>query len=192
MFLFAIYTITEGSARNLFNTLSAATSAGFSALKVNLSSALQLKIFVVLMIIGGCTVSTAGGVKIHRLQWIFKGILYRFFYNNQASDKKTVSDKVFRRVCFAALYIFISIVLREVITLSLIKLEPTASALDISFDTASALGTTGLSSGFTSSTLCASSNYLLSFLMFVGRLEYIVIAASIIFIIKIFKTKPDQ
>ena len=180
LFLAAAYFLGNQGGRGLFNIVSAATTAGFSAASPALSNSFQFQALIVLMIIGGCTASTAGGVKIQRLVWVIRGIGYRFFRSGPESEAKGVSSEAFRQIRFAALYLILSVSFREIGGVALVALEPASSSSAVFFDAASAIATTGLSSGFVSSQLSDVSKYLLSGIMFLGRLEYAVVAGALV------------
>ena len=58
-----------------FNIISILTGTGYTASNFNLWGGFGLIIMFIIMFIGGCAGSTTGGVKIFRLQLLFRGAL---------------------------------------------------------------------------------------------------------------------
>lgn len=159
---------------SLFNSTSALTTTGFNVLNV---SALPDEIKLLdtfLMFIGGSTGSTAGGIKIYRLIiaiLVIKWFLRRTLLPEEAKvpikyDGHVISDYEIKQVAsFLALY-FIIVALS-----TLILVFSGFGISDSLFESASSLGTVGLSTGITSPELGSGLKVLLIFNMWAGRLE---------------------
>lgn len=60
----------------LFQVTSVLTSTGFSSTDINLWTPFSSQILLLLMFIGGCVCSTAGGIKVYNIVIMFKSILW--------------------------------------------------------------------------------------------------------------------
>ena len=141
-------------------------TAGFNTINFATLRVPTLLIMVIFMFIGGASGSTAGGVKVNTVSVIFaylKSVLYNrnetTMLNNFLS--KSIINKAFLIVALASGVIFIG-------TFILSLLEPFPFE-HILFETVSAFGTVGLSTGITGS-LCILSKLTIIILMFIGRL----------------------
>lgn len=71
--IYPIYgSFSESLRQSAFQTMSIFSTAGFSTADFNLWPSLSKSILLILMFIGGCAGSTAGGVKVSRLILLFK------------------------------------------------------------------------------------------------------------------------
>lgn len=157
-----------------FHAISSRT-AGFNTVEVGEFTAATLFITVLLMMIGAGPCSTAGGFKVSTLAvlvlhaWAtFRGrsaaTLFRRTISRDALEKAAATAMVFS--VFAA----IALTLLEVVeTAAADQLRTHDVFLGLAFETASALGTVGLSTGVTQE-LSWGSRIILIILMFVGRL----------------------
>lgn len=121
---------------------------------------------ILLMVIGGGTQSTAGGVKVN----VFTVILVNLWAVIRGRErpvimKRELSDDSVRR-SNAALLLYAIFLFVGVFTLSLI--EPHASLLTITFECVSALSTVGSSLDFTP-TMSTAGKLLVILMMFIGR-----------------------
>lgn len=59
---------------SLFQVTSVLTSTGFSSTDINLWTPFSIQVLIVLMFIGGCVCSTAGGIKIYNIAIVLKSL----------------------------------------------------------------------------------------------------------------------
>jgi trk system potassium uptake protein len=174
-----------------FHTVSASTTSGFQY--INMSSIpFESKILLILiMLIGGCAFSTAGGTKVGRLLYIVQKLIKRKIsidtssrsissvssrYNKSYSnyEGKTVKlrdDKTFKESSLViSLFILLSF-----ITGIVLSYFAQRNFIDSLFESVSALTTTGLSTGITTLSLDLVSKTFLIINMVAGRFEIIAI-----------------
>lgn len=158
------------------NGLSALSTAGFSSINVSDMGSGTKLILIVAMAIGGCTGSTAGGIKIIRLLIVFR-LLYLIIQRAgapaqavlepQLNGKKLNADEIFNAVSLVVL--FPSIIVLSWLPFLVLGYAP----IDSLFEVVSALGTAGISAGITSSELPLLLKGILCADMLLGRLEII-------------------
>lgn len=134
---------------------------------------------IIMMIVGGCTVSTAGGMKIMRviiyLKYAmreFKTHLHPHAVISIKFNGRVIADRHINRVIsYLIIYVFILIVSCSLMTMFMdFELTTAFGAVVSSFgNTGPALGALGPAGNFVS--VPAAGKILLSFLMLVGRLE---------------------
>jgi len=163
-------------APGLFQAVSALTTTGFNTIdQRSLSDGAKLTT-IVLMVIGGATGSTAGGIKLFRLIVLFgliRWVLIRVLLPEGATipikaGDNDMDDRALRLVSsFILLYLIILIIS------ALILMFTGYSFADSLFEAASAQGTVGLSVGITSPTMPTIGKLVLMFQMWLGRLEIV-------------------
>lgn len=141
-------------------------TAGFSA--VDIGSLRQISLFftMLLMFIGGTTGSMAGGVKVNTIGVLMITVLnvLRGRENVEAFGRQISRQTVYRAVSLFLLYLGIAM-----IAATLLSITEKFSIDGILFETFSALGTVGLSTGITPD-LSIAGRIISVFIMFVGRL----------------------
>lgn len=104
----------------LFQATSVLTSTGFSSTDINLWTPLSNQVLIILMFIGGCVCSTAGGIKIYNVSLALKSIWWSvqgmFIPNNVIFTKKVFHNKSNHEITEKAIhtifvYIFLYILL---------------------------------------------------------------------------------
>ncbi|MBQ0064438.1 MAG: Trk family potassium uptake protein [Firmicutes bacterium] len=149
---------------SIFQSITPRT-AGFNSIDyASLSQSGQL-LSIVLMLIGGASGSTAGGIKVSTfaiLCFTTLAIIRRQEEINMF-NRRITTDIILQCVAILTLYVFLMI--GSTILLASIEQIP---AIRAGFECASALGTVGLTLGITP-TLSSASHYLLIALMFIGR-----------------------
>jgi trk system potassium uptake protein TrkH len=148
-------------------------------------------LLIIIMLVGGCAFSTAGGIKVGRLLHLGRRITKRKIsvdtssrsissvssrYNKSYSNYegravKLREDKTFRE---SLLVIFLFVVV-SFITGIVLSYFAERNFLDALFESVSALTTTGLSTGITALDLDLVSKLFLIINMIVGRFEIIAI-----------------
>jgi trk system potassium uptake protein TrkH len=170
----------------LFETVTALTTTGFSTVSYSNWNSFGVLLIVALMLIGGGTCSTAGGIKQYRIYVLYKSLIWEiksFFlprtavaenYIWQGEQKDFISQARIRQIgTFVFLY------LATYLLGSLVIAATGISIKDSLFEFASALGTVGLSVGVTGPD--ASPIVLWTEIggMFLGRLEFLVIICGV-------------
>ena len=149
---------------SLFQAVTPRT-AGFNTTDYNNFSGTGVVLTIILMLIGGAPGSTAGGMKITTVTILFLTMLAFF--------KREKAPAVFkRRITSEAIYGAVAIFMLDIIlavfgAMFIAKIEHTAF-LKALFESASAVGTVGLSMGITP-TLSIYSKIILIILMYTGR-----------------------
>lgn len=178
-----LYPLLSKSGRvAIFDTISAITTTGYSTVSYTDWPAAGILVFIVLMLIGGGTCSTAGGIKQFRVYLLFKSVFWDIkrlllpknavIENSfwQGEERVFVRKNMIREVgTFVFLYMSLYFIGAFVMTAFGYSLQESL------FEFASTLGTVGLSIGLTSSTTPAPVLWVQTFGMLLGRLEIIVI-----------------
>lgn len=149
---------------SLFQSITPRT-AGFNTVDFNVLSEAGRFIIIMLMLIGGSSGSTAGGMKTNTVAVLFATAVATFFHKEHAHffDRRIDDDVVKNAVTILVLYIILTVF--GGITISIIESLP---LLDCLFEAASAVGTAGLSIGVTAAAGTVS-RLILIVLMFCGR-----------------------
>jgi trk system potassium uptake protein TrkH len=158
----------------LFEATSALTTTGFSLDGAESGADRQKFVTILLMTVGGTTGSTAGGIKLLRCIVILKLVAWlnaRILLPQEAKVAITyggapVSETEIRQICGVVL-LYLALACFS----ALIFVFAGFGVPDAMFESASALGTVGLSTGITSSGLPFGLKLLLIFDMWAGRLE---------------------
>ena len=141
-------------------------TAGFCSVGLTTLSTQTVLFMILLMMIGGGTQSTAGGVKIN----VFAVILLNLWAVIRGSERVAIfhrelsSESVRRSHAVLSLYLIVAFVAVFAMTL----IEPEASVMAIVFECVSALSTVGSSLDLTP-LLSPMGKGVIIFLMFVGR-----------------------
>lgn len=148
----------------LFQSITSRT-AGFNTMDLNSLSEAGQAIFIIWMLIGGAPGSTAGGMKVTTLAVLCATALASFrrdeevhFFGRRIDDE-TVKNAV------TILLMYLALFLGGGILLCMLEGEPMLTCL---FETASAVGTVGVTLGITPG-LRLASKILIMVLMFFGR-----------------------
>ncbi|MFW6181869.1 MAG: TrkH family potassium uptake protein [Spirochaetota bacterium] len=167
----------------LFQAVSAVTTTGFSTLPSREFSDAGMFLTTVLMVAGGCTGSTAGGIKLFRvliLAGFVKAALFRPVLPAGAEIPLGAGGiRVTRNeAALAAAFFTLYLVIITVSTFALLWMEGTGFGETL-FEVASAQGTVGLSSGITAPGLRTASKLVLIVNMWLGRLEIIPVLVAL-------------
>jgi trk system potassium uptake protein len=156
----------------VFHVISAMTTAGFSYVSVAEFTD-GFKFFLVfLMLVGGASFSTAGGIKIFRFALMIKAV--------KKAVHESVTDSEYSIKLFGREYTNSSVIQAAVVVLLMISLVFFSAfvvasygfqAVDALFETTSAVATTGLSTGIVSYSLAIELKWLFMALMILGRVE---------------------
>jgi trk system potassium uptake protein TrkH len=175
----------------VFETVTALTTTGFSTVGYGNWNSFGVLMLIMLMLIGGGTCSTAGGIKQYRIYVMYKSLIWQiksFFlprtavtenYIWQGEQKDFVSEARIRQIgTFVFLY------LATYVLGSLIIAATGISLKDSLFEFASALGTVGLSVGVTGPNASPVILWTEIVGMLLGRLEFFVIISGIMKILR--------
>lgn len=169
----------------IFDTISALTTTGFSTVGYGNWNGFGWLVLIVLMLIGGGTCSTAGGIKQYRVYLLYKSLVWELrrwllprtaVMENavwEAERQVFVNDTRLRQIgTFVFLYLATYIVGSAILTACGYGLKESL------FEYASAIGDVGLSCGITSPSAPTGALWDMTVGMFLGRLEFFVILAS--------------
>ncbi len=150
----------------LFHAVSMLSSTGIQYVNVSSAFPPAAIYFFILILIGGCSFSQAGGIKISRVKQIIDAVRK----NDDAPTKAELRSIIIYLITFIAILIILSIAF-------------TASGTNIFnsiFEIGSALATNGVSSGATTIGLPAIFKWILILAMFIGRIEILTIYRAIV------------
>jgi len=166
----------------LFQSITART-AGFNTINIKSMSSANKLVLMVLMFIGGSPVSTAGGIKTVTLAVIVM-VVYSTLHKRRNVEifKRTVSQAVVGRAVTVIL-LFAAILLVASLVLTVTEKQSGFGLGDLMFETASALGTVGLTTGVTGS-LTTMGKLIIIIVMLVGRLGPLTLLAAMTFNLK--------
>ena len=188
---FALFCITDVINGNidafqaLFQSVTCRT-AGFANFDQSTLSPAGKTISTILMFIGGCPIGTAGGVKTTTI-FIIVLCLVRFLQGKKISAFKREFSKTSIIKAMTLLLLGIMVVIIGYILVAAIEKSQgneAATTENVLFETFSAFGTVGLSTGITP-TLSVGSKIVICVLMFFGRLGPITL-------FQIFQTNMDN
>ena len=147
-------------------------TAGFNSLPMDQLEDASTALILILMFIGGGSLSTAGGIKIVTFM-----VLLRATYAYLRRDDQVMMFK--REIPKETIHKALSLVMISAIVTWLaifaLLLSENAAFIDVVFEAVSALGTVGLSRGLTGE-LSVTGNFIIIFLMFMGRLGPLTLA----------------
>lgn len=162
-----------------FNITSILTGTGFTSTNYNMWGGFGLVIMIIIMFVGGCAGSTTGGIKIFRLQLLFRGsktqikkITHPHGVFLTTFNGRTVTDETFNSIMgfffmYILIFILASIALSSFGLDFLTSFSAAASAIS---NVGPGLGSTiGPDSNY--SNLPNGAKWILSFTMLIGRLE---------------------
>lgn len=160
----------------LFQIISALSTTGYSALNNKLLPDYLKFLLSILMIIGAGFGSTGGGVKQLRIYILLKSLMSNI--KKHTLPGKTISfvkigEHIVSDTEIIYIYVMTMIYIITLILSTLIVSSYGYSFIDSLFECASALATTGLSTGISSYTLEPIPKIILIINMFIGRLEII-------------------
>lgn len=160
---------------SFFQAVTALTTTGFNTVEVAGLSDVDKFVTTVLMIIGGSSGSTAGGIKVVRLL-ILLGLVRAVFFRTILPSEAKIPVKFGslevkrKQVEGIAAFTCIYLIMLFFSTFGIMRLEG-AGLVNALFEVASAEGTVGLSVGLTSTSLNPLSKIILIINMWLGRVE---------------------
>lgn len=172
----------EGFTAAIFQSITART-AGFNTINIGSMSAANKLVLIALMFIGGSPGSTAGGIKTVTFLVIIM-VVYATLLKKRNVEifKRSIRPVVVGRAITVTV-LFAAVLLFGTLLLTLTESESGFAVEDIMFETASALGTVGLSTGITPA-LTTAGKLIIIATMLIGRLGPLTLLASLMFNLK--------
>jgi len=157
----------------LFHSVNTRTS-GFNTVDIGAFTSTTLLWSCVLMFIGGSPGSTAGGIKTTTVATLFATLRGEMRNGEPNLGRRAIAPEVFRRAS-AVTAISAGIV---VVALTLLTITEEHEFMKLMFETVSAFGTVGLSTGITAA-LTTAGKFVITATMFVGRVGPLTIALGV-------------
>lgn len=160
---------------SLFGSVTART-AGFNSVDTGALAPESKLLTIILMFIGGCPGSTAGGIKVTTIAVIVVYV-YSSIRNSSGCNmfKRRIGDEVIKK---ASLVLGLNLILAIISTL-IITATSNLAMDDVLFETFSAISTVGMTTGITRD-LNLVGRIVISLLMFCGRVGSMSFALSLI------------
>jgi trk system potassium uptake protein TrkH len=185
--------------QGVFTAISGFTTCGLQNSDIHFWHAIPIAVVAMMMLIGGASGSTAGGIKVNRLMLAYAGIkwwLKRFFvsshvlvplrFGGRTIPHRISNLEISKNMVVIMLYV-LTIFLSTIIVMHLYL---TSFGINqIVFDEVSAISNVGLTVGFISAASPLSIKWIFILLMWLGRLE---IAPAIILVMGVFKGIEDE
>jgi trk system potassium uptake protein TrkH len=146
---------------SLFHVVSMMSSTGADYINVAATPLAAKIVFILIGLVGGCTFSMAGGIRIERIRVLIDSL-------RKKGDKPNRDE-------LKAVLIFIASFFIVLFFLSLVFSTIGISLLDSVFEVGSALTTNGISMGITTVTLPLGYKWLLILAMILGRIEIVAV-----------------
>lgn len=161
---YAGYPAGERVSLSLFQAITPRT-AGFNTADLTALTGAGRLLIIILMFVGGSPGSTAGGMKTTTLAVLFSSS-FSVFRRKKSPEVfgRRIEDSVVKSAA-ALLIMYLSLALTGAVVISMVDGQPFGACI---FETASAIGTVGLTLGITPS-LSFVSHFILILLMFFGR-----------------------
>jgi trk system potassium uptake protein TrkH len=157
-----------------------ARTAGFNTVDIGALSASSKLILMLLMLVGGSPGGTAGGIKTTTLAVIIMAALATLKKRSEVQVfNRSIGLLIVRRAITVTL-LFVLVFFTAGLALTITESNNRFMLMDIMFETSSALGTVGLSTGITPA-LTTAGKLIIIAVMFVGRLGPLTLLASLTF-----------
>lgn len=157
----------------LFQSVTTRT-AGFNTVDLSAISDSTMLMMDVLMLIGGNSGSTAGGIKVTTMVVILFGLYSSVRNHKDITIGKRSLDLSLAKQAMSLFTIYLGLTVTA--ALIICAIEP-HSLSQVIFECCSAIGTVGLTTGITP-TLSAASEVILALLMFAGRIGVLTLAGA--------------
>jgi len=169
--------------QGLFMATSALTTTGFQTADFHIWASVTLLFLAMLAFIGGAAGSTAGGIKLDRVAFAFRALLW-WFRRLYVSGKVFLPFRIEGRVIPRAtaeletaknmLVIILSVITIFIATILVLQFQfASHSITEIVFEVVSAFSTCGINTGYVSPDMPVISKWIFIVVMWVGRLEVI-------------------
>ncbi len=173
---FASLPLSEKVVQSIFTAVCPRT-AGFNSFAISSFSVQSIMLIMLLMMIGGGTQSTAGGIKVNVFALIFLNLKAILFGTYRVTVFRRRLSDISVRSANSTLILYLCFLFAGVFVLSFF--EPQADIMALLFECISALSTVGASLDLTS-TLQSDSKIVIVILMFVGRVGVLTMVSSMI------------
>jgi trk system potassium uptake protein TrkH len=164
-----------------FHVVSMISSTGHDYLNITSLNGTAVTIFITLILIGGCTFSMAGGIRVARIISFFKSIKpavkSTFIKEEESRSNFSLSDEAFSENFPAVISIILFLVL--LIIFAMLFTTMGVSFTDAIFEVGSALSTNGVSMGATSVVMPLAHKWLMIVAMTIGRVEILTILIAV-------------
>jgi trk system potassium uptake protein TrkH len=157
-----------------------ARTAGFNTVNIASLSASSKFILILLMFIGGSPGGTAGGIKTITLAVVIMAAAATLNKRNEVQVFKRSLGLLIVRRAITVMLLFVLVLFVGGLVLTITESRNGFTLMDVMFETASALGTVGLSTGITPALTTAGKLIIIS-VMFIGRLGPLTLLASLTF-----------
>lgn len=193
--------IADAFRNGMFMSSAAVTSTGYQIANPSLWHISSILLISLVMITGGCLGSTAGGLKMDRVLIFGKGFIWmirRLMVHSKVlvpyrQDGRIVSGQQAEFELSRQLLTIIAYLLAiQLAILALLLFNSDYFLPGIIFDTASAFGNNGISTGFISPDCGIPTKLIYILLMWAGRLEVVPVLMLIIGIIRGFEYTPSE
>ena len=168
--------LTEQMVSSIFHSISGRT-AGFTAIDFGLAEDFTKLTYPTLMFIGGASGSVAGGIKVNTCAVIIAAVISSVRGRPQAEafGREISQPQVLRALTVGVMGVLFLVLIMPVLTF----IEPDIPFLDLLFDTVSAFGTNGSSTGIVPD-LSVAGKAIFMLTMFVGRLGPLTLALALV------------
>jgi trk system potassium uptake protein TrkH len=167
------FTAQVGLLDSLFHVVSMSSSTGYDYLNVISLNSTAVSTFIVLMIIGGCAFSMAGGIRVSRLiafaksiKHSIKDVLIKEKVISEPETPETASNHEYLPALVSILLLIFTLVIFAVLFTTM-----GVSFTDALFEVGSALTTNGISMGATTVSMPVAYKWLMIVAMTIGRVE---------------------
>jgi trk system potassium uptake protein TrkH len=166
----------------LFQSVTART-AGFNTVDIAALTAASKFILILLMFIGGSPGGTAGGIKTVTLAVVIMTVIATLRKRDEVEIFGRSVRLVIVRRAITITVLFTVVLFAATLALSVTERANGFGMLDVMFETGSALGTVGLSTGITPA-LTTGGKLIITVVMLIGRLGPLTLLASVTFNLK--------
>ena len=177
-----IYLSTQASPiDSLFHVVSMASSTGYDYLGIMSLNGTAVSIFITLILIGGCTFSMAGGIRVGKIVTFAKSLrqsVKGIFIKEDALSKGKISEVNYSEYVPALISILLFIV--TLVVFAVLFTTMGVSFSDAIFEMGSALSTNGVSMGATTLAMPVAHKWLMIAAMIIGRVEILTIIIALI------------
>ncbi len=177
---------------SLFHVVSMSSSTGYDYITISSLNSTALSIFILLMLIGGCAFSMAGGIRVSRLITFAKSIkqgindlLIKEKVIPESEEQKDAHNYEHLPALISILLFTSTLVLFAIIFTTM---PPGVSFTDALFEVGSALTTNGISMGATTVSMPVGYKWLMIAAMTIGRIELM----SVLVALMPFKAKDQR
>jgi trk system potassium uptake protein TrkH len=167
---------------SLFHVVSMSSSTGFDYINVPAQNSTVLSIFIVLMIVGGCTFSMAGGIRVSRLIAFGKSVgrsIKEIFAREKVIDEPIMKAEA-NTLENSTATVSIVLLIFTLVIFAVIFTTIGVSFTDALFEVGSALTTNGISMGATTVTMPIGYKWLMIAAMTIGRVEILSVLIALV------------